>query len=132
MDRRTFVQTFVASGACLSAGGFLLPGISHALEARTTIAVIDTSLASHRAFADYVLQRDLPCFETGADIGALWYTTLAPRLAAAPVALIGFTRASDHFVLSQLAARTHRVIQQTRHPDHAFDAAITFLIEPVT
>ncbi|MGA9918600.1 MAG: hypothetical protein WBR17_39290, partial [Paraburkholderia sp.] len=106
MDRRTFMMT----GAWLStATGGAWPWLTHAAARHGTLAVIDSTLACSPAFADYVTHMKLPAFETGDDIGALWYTTLAPlhdrtSLRAQP-SLIGLTRASDYFVLRQFATR---------------------------
>ncbi|ANB72351.1 hypothetical protein AYM40_08235 [Paraburkholderia phytofirmans OLGA172] len=106
MDRRTFMMT----GAWLStAAGGAWPWLAHAAARRDTLAVIDSTLAGGPAFADYVAHMKLSAFETGDDIGVLWYTTLAPRLrqtpAQSPASLIGLIRASDYFVLRELATR---------------------------
>lgn len=120
MDRRTFMMT----GACLStAAGSVWPWLAHAAARSNTVAVVDSTLAYGAAFAGYAAHRQLPVFETGDDIGALWYTTLAPLLCATPtrtpipaptflpVSLIGLTRASDYFVLNQLAKSAGQVIE---------------------
>lgn len=106
MDRRTFMMT----GAWFStAAGGAWPWLAHAAARRDTLAVIDSTLACSPAFADYVAHMKLAAFETGDDIGALWYTTLAPRLRQTPAqssaSLIGLTRVSDYFVLKELATR---------------------------
>jgi hypothetical protein len=126
MDRRTFVMT----GAWLSAAGCALPWMAHAARAPNTIAVVDSSLAGGRAFADYVTRLNLPAFEVGADAGMLWYATLGPRLAAAPGVLIGFTRASDAFVLGQLALGSGRMVQHRREQGTGPGAPVAFLIGP--
>ena len=66
MDRRTFMMT----GAWLSAAGCGLPWLARAAHARHTIAVIDSSLAPSRGFADYVGRLDLPAFEVGDPVRA--------------------------------------------------------------
>jgi hypothetical protein len=107
MDRRTFVTT----GAWFGATGCLSPWIAHAAaHPAGTIAVFDSTLAHGRAFADYAARANLPTFAVGDDIGALWYTTLAPRLVAQTQgALIGVTCPSDFFVLTQLVPDAARV-----------------------
>jgi hypothetical protein len=79
--------------------------------------VIDSTLAGGPAFADYVASMKLPAFETGDDIGMLWYSTLAPRLsqtpAQAPASLIGLTRVSDYFVLRELATRAGHMVEHS-------------------
>ena len=111
MDRRAFMIT----GACLPglAGG-AWPRLAYGQARDDTAAVVDCTLAQGIALADYASHRQWPLFETGDDIGALWYTTLAPLLGArsarAPALLIGIARASDYFVLGELARRAgHRV-----------------------
>jgi hypothetical protein len=104
--------------------------MARAAHARNTIAVVDTDLVSGRAFADYVARLDMPVFEVGDDIGTLWYVTLAPRLAAVPGSLIGFTRASDYFVLGRLAAGPNRRVEQTSEPGAGLGSPVTFLIGP--
>jgi hypothetical protein len=114
MDRRTFVIT----GAWLStASGGVWPWLAHAAARRDTLAVIDSTLASGPAFADYIAHMKLPAFEAGDDIGMLWYSTLAPRLrqsgASAPASLIGLTRMSDYFVLKELATRVGHMVEHS-------------------
>jgi hypothetical protein len=106
MDRRTFMMT----GAWLStAAGSAWPWLARAAERSDTLAVVDSTLVCGAAFARFAEHMKLPLFETGDDIGALWYTTLAPRLSSTsgrePASLIGLTRASDYFVLGELATR---------------------------
>ncbi|PQV47629.1 hypothetical protein [Paraburkholderia sp. BL21I4N1] len=108
MDRRTFMT----SGAWLSsaAAGGAWPSLVHADARRHTLAIVDTSMAHGLAVAEYASRLKLPLFEPGDDIGALWYTTLAPLLdertsLLTQPSLIGLTRASDYFVLKQLAIR---------------------------
>jgi hypothetical protein len=113
MDRRAFMMT----GAWLSsAAGGAWPWLAQAAARRDTLAVIDSTLAGGPAFADYVAQMKLPVFEAGDDIGLLWYTTLAPRLrqtsAQSPASLIGLTRASDYFVLKELATRVGQMVER--------------------
>jgi hypothetical protein len=115
------------TGACLStvAGG-AWPWIAHAGARRNTLAIVDSTLAYGAAFAGYAAHRQLPVFETGDDIGALWYTTLAPLLcrtpALMPASLIGLTRASDYFVLKELATRAGHVTEHS-HEQRAGSAA---------
>jgi len=128
MDRRTFVLT----GAWLSttAGG-AWPWLAQAAARGNTLAVVDSTLACGPAFAGYVARMKLPAFDTGDDIGALWYTTLAPllsrTLAPAPASLIGLTRASDYFVLKELAVRAGQMVEHSheqspgREVDHRVD-----------
>ncbi|REE19438.1 hypothetical protein B0G71_2534 [Paraburkholderia sp. BL27I4N3] len=128
MDRRTFMMT----GACLStAAGSAWPWLAHAAARSNTVAVVDSTLAYGAAFAGYAAHRQLPVFETGDDIGALWYTTLAPLLCATPtpkstptflsISLIGLTRASDYFVLNQLAKSAGRVIEHSHEQNAGSD-----------
>ncbi|MCC8391184.1 hypothetical protein LJ656_01155 [Paraburkholderia sp. MMS20-SJTR3] len=117
MDRRGFMLTSVS--LAIAAGGawpWFACAAGDASTARA-LAVVDSTLAAGDLLACYARQFSLPVFETGDDIGALWFATLAPLLAAATVittapaapaarsaaSLIGITRASDHFVLSRLA-----------------------------
>ncbi|RKF48389.1 hypothetical protein [Paraburkholderia fungorum] len=114
MDRRAFMMT----GAWLSsAAGAAWPWLVHAAARPDTLAVIDPTLANSPAFANYVAQMKLPVFETGDDIGVLWYTTLAPRLRQTPAqscaSLIGLTRASDYFVLRELATRAGHMVEHS-------------------
>jgi hypothetical protein len=76
MDRRTFLMT----GAWLSATGCAWPWMARAASARTTIAVVDASLVDASAFSVDAVRGAIQVFETGDDIGMLWYTKLAPRL----------------------------------------------------
>jgi hypothetical protein len=123
MDRRIFMMT----GAYLStAAGSAWPWLAHAAARSNTVAVADSTLTYGAAFAAYASHRQLSVFETGDDIGALWYTTLAPLLCATPTctptptlqsaSLIGLTRASDYFVLSQLAKSAGQVIEHSHEP----------------
>ena len=111
MDRRAFVMT----GAWLSAAAGAWPGMTHAAVPRNTIALVDVSLAGGRAFSRDTARRGISVFEinheSGNDIGTLWYTALAPRLAAAPGLVTGVTRASDYFVLAELALRPASLVE---------------------
>ncbi len=123
MDRRTFMMT----GAWLSgATGGEWPWLARAAARSNTLAIVDSTLACGPSFARYAAQMKLPIFETGDDIGALWYTTLAPllgrTLTTTPPSLIGLTRASDYFVLSELATRAGHRIEHS-HEQHAGSAA---------
>jgi hypothetical protein len=114
MDRRTFMMT----GAWLSSvAGGAWPWLAGAAARGDTLAIVDASLAGGASFAHYAAQMQLPVFETGDDIGALWYTTLAPLLTRTPTrmpaSLIGLTRASDYFVLSELAIRSGRLVEHS-------------------
>ncbi|NYH21517.1 hypothetical protein [Paraburkholderia bryophila] len=105
MDRRTFMM----SGAWLSsaAAGAAWPSLANADARPNTLAIVDTTLTHGPAFAEYANRLKLPLFDAGDDIGALWYTTLVPLLDRTSLrtqpSLIGLTRASDYFVLKQLA-----------------------------
>src|ERR1700744_6085765 len=121
MDRRAFMLT----GACFSAAaGSTCPRLAQAALRSNAVAVVDSTLAYGAAFAGYAAHRALPVFETGDDIGALWYVTLAPLLGAAvpmpaliapsPASLIGLIRASDYFVLTQFARSAGQVIEHSR------------------
>jgi hypothetical protein len=96
MDRRTFVKT----GAWLAATGCVLPRLVLAARTAGAVAVFDSTLAHGRALADHAARANLLKFDVGDDIGALWYSTLAPHLARAPGVLIGVTRPADYFVLT--------------------------------
>ncbi|MBK5167179.1 hypothetical protein [Paraburkholderia domus] len=127
MDRRTFMMT----GAWLStAAGGAWPWLTHAAARHDTLAVIDSTLACGPAFADYVAHMKLPAFETGDDIGALWYTVLAPRLAQRPASLIGLTRASDYFVLKELATRAVHMVEHSYEQDAGPIAHVAFALTP--
>jgi hypothetical protein len=126
MDRRTFMMT----GAYLStAADSAWPWLARAAARSNTVAVVDSTLAYGAAFAGYAAHSQLPVFETGDDIGALWYTTLAPLLCAtqtsAPTllsaSLIGLTRASDYFVLNQLAKSAGHVIEHSHEQSMGSD-----------
>ncbi len=115
------------TGAWLSAAGGAWPWIAQAANPRNTLAVVDPSLAAARALTEDVASGLTPVFETGDDIGALWYGTLAPRLAAAPgLLLIGVTRASDYFVLGELALRSARMVEYHCQRCAGAGAAIAF------
>jgi hypothetical protein len=112
MDSRSFLMT----GAWLSAAGGTLPWIAHVGAARHTIALVDASLAGGRAFSREVTRQGISVFEinheSGDDIGTLWYTTLAPRLASTRGLVIGVARASDYFVLGELARCSTKLVEQ--------------------
>ncbi|MFM0501722.1 hypothetical protein [Paraburkholderia caffeinilytica] len=135
MDRRTFMMT----GAWLStAAGGAWPWLTQTAARQNTFAVIDSTLAGGPAFADYVAHMKLPVFEAGDDIGALWYTTLAPRLgqtsaqtfAQTPASLIGLTRASDYFVLKELATRAGGLVEHSYEQGAGPIAHIAFALTP--
>jgi hypothetical protein len=131
MDRRTFMLGLVTNGAWFSTAGCAWPWLAHAANGRNMIAVVDVSLVSGRAVAGAMTRLATPVFEVGGDIGTLWYATLAPRLAAACVPLLGLTRASDYFVLARLAASSSRRLQQSSEPGMGSGSPVAFLIEPV-
>lgn len=102
MNRRTFMMT----GAWLSgvAGGGAWPALARTASHGNTLAIVDRTLSDGPAFARYAAQMKLPLFDTGDDIGALWYTVLAPRLTPTS-SLIGVTRGSSYFVLHEFVSR---------------------------
>jgi hypothetical protein len=124
MDRRTFMMT----GAWWSTvAGSAWPWLARAATREGTLAIVDSTLADGPSFARYAAQLELPTFETGGDIGALWYSTLAPLLGRTSgsafassqrsPALIGLTRASDYFVLGELLTRAgHQVVAHSHEP----------------
>ncbi|MFL9867093.1 hypothetical protein PQR67_23210 [Paraburkholderia fungorum] len=131
MDRRAFMMT----GAWLStAAGGAWPWLAHAAARPDTLAVIDPTLANGPAFANYVAQMKLPVFETGDDIGVLWYTTLALRLRQTPAqscaSLIGLTRPSDYFVLRELATRVGHMVEHSSEQGAGPVAHVAFALTP--
>ncbi|CAB3758948.1 hypothetical protein [Paraburkholderia humisilvae] len=139
MDRRTFIATgtWYSTGAWASV--WLAPGYGEAAgiaPARITlafgrpiVALFDATLAQADVFTGYAARRHIPTFDIGDDIGALWHIALAPRVARTPSALIGFTRASDYFVLTRLALRPGRLVAPATEASrpHA-NAAVSFVI----
>jgi hypothetical protein len=138
MDRRTFILT----GAWLStAAGGAWPWLARAAENgddTRALAIVDSTLTCGASFARYTAQLQLPTFEAGDDIGALWFTTLAPLLddrtsARAVPPLIGFTRPADYFILRHLAIRTGRFTEHSheqRAGSHAQPAYVAFALMP--
>jgi hypothetical protein len=130
MDRRAFMMT----GAWLSAAAGALPSMTHAAMARHMIAVVDASLAGGRAFSRETARKGISVFEishdSGDDIGTLWYTTLAPRLVAAPGLVIGVARASDYFVLGELALRSTGLVEHRCERCTGRDTPVAFLLGP--
>lgn len=123
------------TGAWLStAAGGAWPWLAHAATRPDTLAVIDATLAGGPAFADYVAHMKLPVLEAGDDIGALWYATLAPRLrqtsAQTPASLIGLIRASDYFVLRELATRVGGLVEHRYEQGAGPIAHIAFALTP--
>jgi hypothetical protein len=119
------------TGAWFStAAGGAWPWLAHAAARRDTLAVIDSTLAGGPAFAGYVAQMKLPAFETGDDIGVLWYTTLAPRLRQTSASLIGLTRVSDYFVLKELATRVGRLDEHRHEQGTGPIAHVAFALTP--
>ena len=130
MDRRAFMMT----GAWLSAAAGALPWMTHAAVARNTIAVVDASLTAGRAFSHDAARSGISVFEinhdSGNDIGTLWYTTLAPRLVASPGLVIGVARASDYFVLAELALRSTGLVEHRRERCTGRCTSVAFLLGP--
>ncbi len=101
-------------------------------------AIVDSTLECGASFARYAAHCRLTTFDTGDDAGALWFTTLAPllddgRTRHAVPALIGFTRASDYFILQHLALRTGRFVEhshEAREGLHAQPAYVAFALTP--
>jgi len=123
------------TGAWLStAAGGAWPWLADAAARRDTLAVIDSTLAGGPAFADYVARMKLPVFEAGDDIGALWYTTLALRFrqtpTQTPASLIGLTRASDYFVLRELATRVGHLVEHSHEQGEGPVAHVAFALTP--
>lgn len=147
MDRRTFIATgtWYSTGAWLPAWFATRPveargAVAHeAARDDTTLAriprtfaVFDATLAQADAFAGHAARLSIAAFDIGNDndIGALWHTSLARSVARAPSStIIGFTRASDFFVLTRLALRPGRLVAsatETNRP-HA-NAPVSFVI----
>lgn len=138
MDRRTFMLT----GAWLAtAAGGAWPWLAQAAaraDNAQTFAIVDSTLECGASFARYAAHLRLPTFETGDDAGALWFTTLAPlfddrKTPQALASLIGFTRASDYFVLQHLALRTKRFVEhrhEARDGRPAQSAYVAFALMP--
>jgi hypothetical protein len=122
------------TGAWLSTAAVGLPWLTQAVAAPGTLALVDTSLGDGRAFARDAARRGSSIFdislESGADIGMLWHTTLAPRLAAAPGFVVGLARASDYFVLGQLASRSGRMAEHQCERCSGLHAPVAFLLGP--
>ncbi|CAD6509110.1 hypothetical protein [Paraburkholderia metrosideri] len=118
MDRRTFMMT----GAWLSTvTGTAWPWFARAAAHEGTLAIVDSTLACGPSFARYAARMKLPTFETGDDIGALWYTTLAPLIGrtggtSARRSVIGLIRASDYFVLDGFVTRSAHRVEQCHEP----------------
>jgi hypothetical protein len=149
MDRRTFIATgtWYSTGAWLPAW-FAMSNTEargaasgEAARERTTFArtvhartfaIFDATLAQADAFAGHAARLSIPAFEIGNDndVGALWHTSLAARVANVPPStLIGFTRASDFFVLTRLALRPGRLVARATETSrlHA-NAPVSFVI----
>jgi hypothetical protein len=125
----------MVTGAWLpTVAGGAWPWLAQATARHDTLAVIDSTLAYGPAFADYIAHLKLPAFETGDDMGALWYTTLAPRLgqtpAHEPVSLIGLARASDYFVLEALATGVGRMAAHRYETGAGAIAQVAFVLTP--
>jgi hypothetical protein len=139
MDRRTFIATgtwystgawvpaWLAAGDAEAAGAGAAP--ADTTLACPALAVFDATLAQADRFADHAARLRIPTFDVGDDIGLLWHRSLAPRVAHAPSALIGFTRASDFFVLTRLALRPGRLVAPATEASrpHA-SAPVSFVI----
>jgi hypothetical protein len=124
MDRRAFVK----AGAWLTAAGWLLPSLVDALERPGTIVLVDAALPASRAFANAAVRRALPLAEIGADAGVLWHATLAPHFARTNASAIGVLRASDGFVLRQLAASANCRVRDAAMPRAAGALATVALV----
>ena len=97
---------------------------------RDTLAIVDRTLMGAASFVDRAARLQLRTFDTGDDIGLLWYTTLAPLVGAASApALIGLTRASDYFVLNELLTRAGHSLIDASNPV-AHKAHVTFAFVP--
>ncbi|MFM0330415.1 hypothetical protein [Paraburkholderia strydomiana] len=135
MDRRTFMMT---SAWLSTTAGSAWPWLTHAAARRDTLAIADSTLTFSAAFARYAAAMKLPVFETGDDIGLLWHTALAPMLRASTSEqptpwLIGVTRASDYFVLKELATHaTHRIEHGYERSDEqgTQSAHVSFVFAP--
>lgn len=149
MDRRTFIAagTWYSTGAWLpawftacsaEARGAVAPDTSRdgatLASAARRFAVFDTSLAQSSVFAGHAARLSMPAFEIGNgndnDIGTLWHASLAACVARAPSStLIGFTRASDFFVLTRLALQPGRFVANATEASrpHA-NAPVSFII----
>ncbi|MGF6771195.1 hypothetical protein P3T18_003674 [Paraburkholderia sp. GAS199] len=114
MDRRMFITGGVCLPAIVAEAANLWP--FRAMSEPHTLAVVDITLTRGAAFADHLARANQPVMASGDDIGTLWYTTLAPRLARTPCSLLGLTRASDYFVLRHLAVRAGLI--ECRHERH--------------
>ncbi|MFM0740530.1 hypothetical protein PQQ51_25090 [Paraburkholderia xenovorans] len=126
MDRRTFMTAGAWCPVAAAGVSGVWPWLAQAAVEPGTIAVVDTTLARGAEFARHLARMNVPVLDTGDDIGTLWYATLAPRLAQTPASLIGLTRASDYFVLRQLATRGGLMIEHSR--ERSVDAA--FVLTP--
>ncbi|HEY3596147.1 MAG TPA: hypothetical protein VGL08_01330, partial [Paraburkholderia sp.] len=139
MDRRTFIAT----GTWFSACAYLPPwfadaaNVTAAAGPRDALAVFDSSLAQAGACARYAARLRISAFEIGDDIGALWYSALAPCIAHSrtgkpahhAVALIGIARASDFFVLARLALQPGRIASGATEASQPHAAApVSFVI----
>ena len=135
MDRRTFMMT--SAWLSTTAGSAWL-SLAQAAARGDTVAIADSTLTVGAAFARYAAAMNLPTFETGDDVGSLWHTRLAPMSGLSanespPPWLIGVTRASDYFVLKQLATRaTHRIehTYEHSHEHNARPAHVSFVFAP--
>lgn len=125
MNRRTFLQAAGGALATAACAAYAAPhprplgALQDALpKSAARIAVYDPALAEGRALARAAARMGMPAFAVeekfGDDIGMLWHTQLAHRLAIhtnsraeAPAAALCALRASDRFVLERLATR-HR------------------------
>ena len=132
MDRRTFVtaSTWMSAAACV------LPRVAAALERPETIVLVDVALPASRAFAvATAARRAMPLMEIGGDAGMFWHATLARHFAQPNAMAIGVLRASDGFVLRQLATSANFRVGDIAMPRHASDAAphapatVTLLID---
>ncbi|MEC5405567.1 hypothetical protein VOM14_08280 [Paraburkholderia sp. MPAMCS5] len=135
MDRRAFMMT---SAWLTTAAGGAWPWLAQPGASGETFAIADSTLPFSAAFARYAVAMNVPTFDTGNDIGVLWHTTLLPLLSALANPggiswrrpwLIGVTRASDYFVLKELATRTTHRLEHS-HEQDARSAPVSFVFAP--
>ncbi|WP_407945287.1 hypothetical protein [Paraburkholderia antibiotica] len=146
----------LTSAALATAAGSAWPWLAQAAQGgrvARAFAIVDSTLACGASFARYAGHLQLPVFDIGDDAGALWFTTLAPLLddarsdratagavgatgaVHATPSLIGFTRASDYFILRHLALRGGRFVEHSheqRVGPHALPVYVAFALTPGT
>jgi hypothetical protein len=124
-------RTFIATGAWLSAApAFSVPWL-HLDGMRADLALIDTALPESTALSDHAARMGVPVFDVSAtphaDIAALWYDTLAPRVmrSGGRLTLVGVTRAADFFVLARLALPPAATVTHARSVPQRASVAFT-------